>query len=135
MSGDVSLTVGVPGGKSLFSVADYDTDGFRTLAGEFTIPTGESGYYLILSQALIINGSGVTELALDVRNKTTPATIYAQGRLTSGLAVSSAFMLHANTTVYLAEGTIVEIIGTGGSGSGAVSFRAPGFFTIQKVGT
>lgn len=132
-SGSYNLINGTPGGKSIFTTESWDTSGFFDSGspGEFLIPTGGDGYYLLQAEGLISSvGQYAGERTLNIRNKTTPATLYATGR---NDVLTNSWGFNISGMAYLVAGDIVEIVFSQGTASALEV--STGKFSITKVAT
>ena len=132
-SGTYNLVNGSPGGKSIFTTEIHDGGGFFDAGtpGEFLVPSGEDGYYLLQAEGLISSVADYAgERTMILRNQATPSTIYATGRMS--LTTNS---IHFNISGFaaLVAGDIVEIVFSQGTAS-ALEVSA-GYFSITKIAT
>lgn len=130
-AGSFTLSAGASGGKTNFSTEVFDTTAFFSTAGEFTVPTGESGYYLMQAEALMSTvGYNDGERTLSIRNATTTTTIYAIARISHS---TSEFGFNISGVAYLSAGDTIEVYLTN---STAVAQTVDvGRFSLMKLGT
>lgn len=132
-SGVFGLGINTPGGKSIFTVEDYDSGGFFDAAapGEFVVPAGESGYYLLQAEALFYTVASLSgERVIDIRDKVTPTTVHVRGRVT---VATNSWHFNISGVVYLAAGAVVEIVFNQGTATALDVDN--GKFSITKLAT
>lgn len=132
-SGTYNLVNGSPGGKSIFSTEVWDEGGFFDAGspGEFLVPSGEGGYYLLQAEGLISSVSDYAgERTMILRNKATPSTIYATGRMS---LTTNSIHFNISAMASLAAADVVEIVFSQGTAS-ALEVSA-GYFSITKLAT